>query len=165
MAGTAFFLLSSLSVGATEVTDGLLKRILPHGADASRFTCTIDNSRPGSDWFTVKSDGNQITIKGPNNVSLAAGINWYLNKAGIDISWNAPTATLPAALPKVDEETHTSKVNYRYYLNFCTHSYTMAFWDWNRWQQEIDWMALHGINLPLTTEGMECVWRKVLMDS
>lgn len=165
MAGTAFFLLSSLSVGAIEVTDGLLKRILPHGTDASHFTCTIDNSRPGSDWFTVKSDGNQITIKGPNNVSLAAGINWYLNKAGIDISWNAPTATLPAALPKVDEETHTSKVNYRYYLNFCTHSYTMAFWDWNRWQQEIDWMALHGINLPLITEGMECVWRKVLMDS
>ncbi len=164
MAGTAVFLLSTLSVGATEVTDGLLRRVLPHGSDASRFSCVIDSSHGDKDWFTVSCDGAKVSVKGPNNVSLAAGINWFLNKAGIDISWNMPTAQLPAALPVVAEETHTSKVDYRYYLNFCTHSYTMAFWDWTRWQQEIDWMALHGINLPLITEGMECVWRKVLMD-
>lgn len=164
LTGTALLLLSSLSVGATRVTDGLLKRILPHGKDASRFSCVLDSSRGGHDWFTVSCDGQTVSVKGPDNVSLAAGINWFLNKAGIDISWNSPTAQLPSSLPLVREETHTSKVRYRYYLNFCTHSYTMAFWDWARWQQEIDWMALHGINLPLITEGMECVWRKVLMD-
>lgn len=164
MAGTAAFCLSSLPVGATEVTDGLLKRILPHGKDASRFTCVIDGSHSGKDWFAISCDGQTVSIKGPNNVSLAAGINWFLNKVGIDISWNMSKAKLPTSLPIVSEETHTSTVDYRYYLNFCTHSYTMAFWDWSRWQQEIDWMALHGINLPLITEGMECVWRKVLMD-
>jgi len=160
------FLLSATTSNANVVTDSLLHRILPYGDDAQRFECITetDQTKTG-DWFTVRCDGSKITVKGPNNVSLATGINWYLNKAGIDISWNAPTATLPATLPKVDSETHRSKVDYRYYLNFCTHSYTMAFWDWNRWQQEIDWMALHGINLPLITEGMECVWRKVLTDA
>ncbi len=39
----------------------------------------------------------------------------------------------------------------------------MAFWDWNRWQKEIDWMALHGINMPLAAVGTECVWRNMLL--
>lgn len=38
----------------------------------------------------------------------------------------------------------------------------MAFWDWDRWQQELDWMALRGINAPLITEGFECVWADLL---
>ena len=29
----------------------------------------------------------------------------------------------------------------------------MAFWNWSRWEQELDWMALHGINLPLGFTG------------
>ena len=47
-------------------------------------------------------------------------------------------------------------------FNYCTYSYTMAFWDWARWEKEIDWMALHGINLPLAAVGQECVWRNML---
>ena len=39
----------------------------------------------------------------------------------------------------------------------------MAFWDWARWEQEIDWMALHGVNLPLAIVGEECVWRNMLL--
>ena len=31
-----------------------------------------------------------------------------------------------------------------------TSSYTFARWDWKRWDKEIDWMALQGINLPPT---------------
>ena len=39
----------------------------------------------------------------------------------------------------------------------------MAFWDWKRWEEELDWMALHGINLPLAAVGHECVWRNLLL--
>lgn len=37
----------------------------------------------------------------------------------------------------------------------------MAFWQWDRWEQEIDWMALHGINLPLAFVGQEAIFQKV----
>jgi alpha-N-acetylglucosaminidase len=37
----------------------------------------------------------------------------------------------------------------------------MAWWDWERWQQEIDWMALNGINMPLALTGEEAIWRDV----
>ena len=36
---------------------------------------------------------------------------------------------------------------------------------WARWEQEIDWMALHGINMPLALVGYEAilarVWQKM----
>ena len=37
-----------------------------------------------------------------------------------------------------------------------------GFLDWERWEKEIDWMALHGINLPLAVVGQECVWKNML---
>ncbi|MBR3859226.1 MAG: alpha-N-acetylglucosaminidase, partial [Bacteroidaceae bacterium] len=60
-------------------------------------------------------------------------------------------------------ETHTSDAKYRYYLNTCTFGYSMTSWTWTRWQQEIDWMALHGINMPLQLVGLEEVWRTFLI--
>ena len=40
----------------------------------------------------------------------------------------------------------------------------MAFWDWSRWEAEIDWMALHGVNLPLALAGQEFIWTKVYQE-
>ncbi|MBO7301728.1 MAG: hypothetical protein J6U58_03365, partial [Bacteroidaceae bacterium] len=40
----------------------------------------------------------------------------------------------------------------------------MAFWTWDRWQKEIDWMALHGINAPLNLVGLDVVTRKFLKE-
>lgn len=38
---------------------------------------------------------------------------------------------------------------------------SFAWWDWKRWEKEIDWMALQGINLPLAFTGQEAIWQKV----
>ena len=48
----------------------------------------------------------------------------------------------------------------RYYQNVCTVSYSMVWWDFSRWEREIDWMAMNGINLPLSFTGQEAVWQK-----
>lgn len=32
------------------------------------------------------------------------------------------------------------------------------FWDWPRWERELDWLALQGVNLPLAFVGQEAVW-------
>jgi alpha-N-acetylglucosaminidase len=34
----------------------------------------------------------------------------------------------------------------------------MSWWDWPRWEKEVDWMALHGINMPLALTGEEYTW-------
>jgi alpha-N-acetylglucosaminidase len=40
----------------------------------------------------------------------------------------------------------------------------MSWWNWDRWQKEIDWMALHGINMPLAITGEEYTWYLVYKD-
>lgn len=42
-------------------------------------------------------------------------------------------------------------------------SYTTAFWDWKRWQQEIDFLALNGFTHALVTAGLEKTWEDFLI--
>ena len=143
--------------------EGLLQRILLQEDDATRFSWQIMPSDEQTDFFTLSSDGKQIFIEGNSRLSIASGIGWFLQHyAGQNPSWSNMKVVLPSVLPTIPKEKHQARANLRYYLNFCTHSYTMAFWDWTRWQQEIDLMALHGINLPLITTGFTSVWDRVL---
>jgi alpha-N-acetylglucosaminidase len=38
---------------------------------------------------------------------------------------------------------------------------SFVWWDWERWEKEVDWMALQGVNLPLAFTGQEAIWQKV----
>ena len=140
--------------------DGLLERICP----GSSHKFIIQLQKGGNDFFELDQKGNKVVIRGNNYVNIATGLNWYLKYyAGIHLSWNGMTAQLPENLPKVSTPVRKeTNLSLRYDFNYCTYSYTMAFWDWNRWEKEIDWMALHGINLPLAVVGQECVWKNML---
>ena len=148
------------------------------GADvADRFKFVLDpsvNSKQGA--FVLGSADGKILVKGTTISAITTGLGWYLNHiAHINIAWNslnektvavknenAPYADLSNLPLPTKEETHVSDAKYRYYLNTCTFGYSMTSWTWTRWQQEIDWMALHGINMPLQLVGLEEVWRKFL---
>ena len=116
------------------------------------------------DYFEIASEGDKVLITGNSEISLATGLNWYLKYvAGIHLTWNNPTQKLPATLPLPKETIRKeTSMRDRYYLNYCTYSYSTAFWDWERWEQELDWMAMHGINMPLSITGMEVVWYNLL---
>lgn len=124
----------------------------------------LEKVKSDKDFFELESKGNKIVVRGNTYVNLAAGVRWYLKYyVHANISWNSMEITLPAVLPLVPEkERHETDMSLRYDLNYCTYSYSMAFWDWERWEREIDWMALHGINMPLAITGTECVWFNVL---
>ena len=147
-------------VKAASPIQGLLERI---DKGASR-KFVIEQVKSPTDFFVIDQKGDKVVIRGNNYVSIATGVNWYLKYyAGIQLSWNGMTAQLPAVLPAVPQkERHETDLKYRYDFNYCTYSYTMAFWDWDRWEKEIDWMALHGINLPLAVVGADVVWYNVL---
>ena len=140
--------------------NGLLERI-DSGA-SKKFIIQVKKGQ--SDFFELDQKGDKVVIRGNNYVNIATGLNWYLKYyAGIHLSWNGMTAELPESLPKVSTPVRKeTNLSLRYDFNYCTYSYTMAFWDWERWEKEIDWMALHGINLPLAVVGQECVWKNML---
>ena len=150
----------SVIAHAASPVQGLLERI---DKGASR-KFVIEQVKSETDFFELDQKGNKVVVRGNNPVSIATGVNWYLKYyAGIHLSWNGMTARLPDILPPVPKkEHHETNLAHRYDFNYCTFSYTMAFWDWERWEQEIDWMALHGINLPLAMVGIDVVWYNML---
>lgn len=152
-----------------EAIAGLLDRIGGKGA-SDKFVTVIDSSLTGAngeDAFVITSQDGKPCIKGNSVLSVATGINWYLNHyAHINLTWNNLTTDLTTvSLPvPAAEEKRTSSAAYRYDFNTCTFSYSMAFWTWDRWQKEIDWMALHGINAPLNLVGLDVVTRNFLRE-
>ena len=154
--------LASINIQASPVTH-LLERI-DKGASKKFKTELVKSDK---DFFEIDQakSSTPIIIRGNSWVNIAVGINWYLKYyAGINLTWNNMSAKLPAKLPKVaKKERHETNLTLRYDFNYCTFSYSMAFWDWNRWQKEIDWMALHGVNMPLAAVGEECIWRNMLL--
>ena len=154
--------LASINIQASPITH-LLERI-DKGASKKFKTELVKSDK---DFFEIDQakSSTPIIIRGNSWVNIAVGINWYLKYyAGINLTWNNMSAKLPAKLPEVaKKERHETNLTLRYDFNYCTFSYSMAFWDWNRWQKEIDWMALHGVNMPLAAVGEECVWRNMLL--
>lgn len=157
---TSFFILSlatyaQLNVAASKT---LLQRIVP--AHASQFSIEQIKSTNGKDVFEIESRNNKIALKGNNGIAIASALYYYLNNyCHAQITWNGTNLKLPKILPKVSNKIHKeTPYQYRYYLNYCTFNYSMSWWNWKRWEKEIDWMALHGINMPLAITGEEYTW-------
>lgn len=133
-------------------------------AAAADFAVEIIDAENGRDVFEVRDGGDRIFLRGNNAVSVASALNWYLKYyCHCQVSWNSDNLELPEKLPRVRRDVRRrSPFRYRACLNYCTFSYSMPWWDWERWEREIDWMALHGVNLPLALTGLEAVWQATL---
>jgi len=114
-----------------------------------------------ADWFEIETTNNVVKIKGSNNTAICyAAYNFLRDIGAALVSWEGNRVALPKVWPKYSKKGNTP-FEYREYLNACTFGYTTPWWDWKRWEQEIDWMALHGINLPTAMEGQEAVWQEL----
>jgi alpha-N-acetylglucosaminidase len=104
---------------------------------------------------------------GTGVLSAAGAVNHYCRTSGLcSTSWGQTTKpSLPRPLPPVLDEvgggvaTRQRWLPHSYNMNFCTHSYTMAWWGWEEWERELDWMALHVVTMPLIALGREVVFR------
>ncbi len=136
----------------------LVRRILP--AHASQVQLEPISNVDGKDVFEIEGRNGKIVLRGNNGVSIASALYYYLNEyCHAQITWNGTNLNLPAVFPKPPAKVHkNSPYEYRYYMNYCTFNYSMSWWDWSRWEKEIDWMALHGINMPLAITGEEYTW-------
>lgn len=121
------------------------------------------DSNDKMDVFELESADNKIIISGNTGVAQASGLNYYLEQfCNIQLSVNNFSFRLPDSLPMIKGKIRKeSKYEYRYIFNYCTFGYTMPWWDWNRWEKMIDYMALKGVNMPLSIIAQEVVWKEV----
>lgn len=159
------FLLPVIAHAARDkATEALLERVAPGSKGRISFELRPSHDKE-NDFFEISMKAGRPHIAGNNSVSVATGLNWYLKHfCGINLTWNQMQTRLPEVLPEVNEPVRKeTDLTMRYDFNYCTFSYSMPFWDWTRWEKEIDWMALHGINMPLAIVGMESAWRNMLL--
>ncbi len=140
---------------------GVLERTI--GARAKDFTLQFIRPNTALDTFEIEAKNGKVTVKGTSGVAVCRGAYEYLkSKCHVMVSWEGSNASnLPKTFPDQAPRWGWCPVTYRHYYNICTFGYTTAFWDWKRWRREIDWMALHGINMPLAMTGQDKVWQTV----
>lgn len=138
----------------------LLKRTVKEKAPS--FKLELIRREGEKDVFELSAAGGKVTIKGSGALALSRGLYHYLRHGcNSQITWSGEHLALPQRLPDFPRTRVVSPYIYRQYFNVCTFGYTTVWWDWKRWEKEIDWMALHGISMPLAMTGEEAVWRNV----
>lgn len=142
---------------------GLIERVTPGYSE--QFELQLIEKDGDSDVYEIEKGNGKIILRGNNAVSLATAYNQYLKyTCKVHMSWLGDQMNLPEKLP-MPETFVRNRINgkYRVYMNYCTFSYSAAWWDWKRWERELDYMAMNSINTPLSVVGLEAVWYNTLL--
>lgn len=157
-------LLSFSSVFATfaKKTDGALE-VLQRVSRQTSIPVNLElKKNAGNMYYEYSVVDGILHLKGSDNVALCRGFYDYVKTHGLGMySWSGNNIELPSELPVTSPVKVVSPFQNHYYFNVCTYGYSMPYWDWARWEQEIDWMALHGINMPLALVGYEAILARV----
>ena len=136
---------------------GVVQRVLAQRS--AQIDLGAIEARDGRERFRISSANARIKVEGSSTSALLFGVNWYLKYvAQLQVSTNGnrlgSARTLPLPDATIEQE---ATYPYRYALNQNTDGYTMPYWDWPRWQKEIDLYALSGINAMIVERGMDTV--------
>ncbi len=135
------------------------------GMKASSFQFEKIPSENGHDVYEVIALGGKVQVKGSGTIAMTRGAYDYMRKAcNVQYTWSSQQINLPKDLPDLNIPRTVSPYKMRQYYNVCTYGYSTAFWHFEDWEKELDWMALHGINMPLAMGGQEAIWQKVYKD-
>jgi len=105
-------------------------------------------------------------VEATSNGAALFGVNWYLKYvAHMQISPNGDQirteGKLPAPSKKIEKE---SPYAFRYALNENTDGYSTPYWNWPRWEREIDLLAASGTNAVLVERGTDVVLYQTFRD-
>lgn len=145
-----------------EIITGFLKRNLPEFVEC--FNVKIKDS--DKDYFSVTADNGIVSVSANCYISAFHGIYCYLKKyCRVQLSWCGNRSINIDKLVMFNGEYKKEiKQKYRVYMNYCTLDYSMCWWDFSRWEKEIDFMAMNGINMPLAVIGSEAVLYETLIE-
>ena len=153
---------SSVFTAFARKTDSALE-VLQRASRQASIPVNLElKKNAGNMYYEYSVVDGILHLKGSDNVALCRGFYDYVKTHGLGMySWSGNNIELPSELPVTSPVKVVSPFQNHYYFNVCTYGYSMPYWDWARWEQEIDWMALHGINMPLALVGYEAILARV----
>ena len=117
------------------------------------------------DRFEYSVRKGELRISGSSRVALCRGFYDYITRNGYGVAtWSCNRLDLPDVLPDCDGYSAVSPFEHRLYYNVCTNGYSTPYWGWREWEREIDWMALHGFDMPLAPVAGEAIFARVWRD-
>ncbi len=127
---------------------------------------TVMDKQGGCDQYALHSDGQVLHVSGSSSVALCKGFYDYILDNGYGVaSWSGSRLDFPDKIAVCREEKVVSPFEHHLFFNVCTYGYTTPFWSWDRWEEEIDWLALHGFDMPLAPVAGEAIlartWSKM----
>lgn len=104
-----------------------------------------------------RAAGGRLTLRATDPVAASVALGRYARThLGTRLTWSRPRVN-EGHFPDAPRTAVSSPHAVRYYLNVVTFGYSTPFWGWDRWEREIDWMALHGVTHPLVLVAHEAV--------
>lgn len=152
----------SKDIGEIRAARALIERVTPNYS--KQFVLQMIPS-DGCDTFGWGRQNGKVLLQGNSTIALTVAYYNYLKTyCQVNMSWCGDHIDLPSKLP-LPKTLFNGKINarWRVYLNYCSFSYSATWWDWKRWQREIDFMAMNGINMPLSIVGLEGAWYYALL--
>jgi alpha-N-acetylglucosaminidase len=157
---------STRAESPTAPAQAVLQRLMPNLAPQFQLALI---PKPGrKDYFRITGIQGHIRVEAATQPTLLYGVNWYLKfVAHLQISPNgsqlgAPNLTLPAPDAPIEKP---ALYPWRYALNENVDGYSAPYWDQQRWQHEIDILALSGTNAILIERGMDLVLYPTFRDA
>ncbi len=155
---------SAAAQSPTAPAEAVLHRLMPRLAP--QFHLTLHPSQP--DAFHITGTPGNIHVDASTLPTLLYGVNWYLKYvAHLQVSTNGlqlgpAHLTLPAPPSPI---TQPALYKIRYALNENADGYTAPYWSNDRWQHEIDILALSGTNAILIERGADLVLYQTFRDA
>ncbi len=142
--------------------NGIVTRLLGEKY-VSWFEFEVEPNNPegtDNDYYKIEDKDGKIKITGTDGTCIAAGLNWYLKYyCKVHIAQQTSYVKMPEKAPAVGEAVFMdTELKVRYAYNYCTLSYSMAFFGYDDWRRELDWLMLNGINLVLDITATEALW-------
>jgi hypothetical protein len=124
------------------------------------------NAANDNDYFELSDRGGKVHIAGNKGISITTGLNYYYkNYLNVHVSEQTMQVNMPSQIVSIGETVRKeTEYKIRYAFNYCTLSYSFAFFGMDDWQRENDWLALNGVNVVLDLAGQEATWVKFLMN-
>ena len=152
------------AAGSVEAARATLDRVLgPENARKVRLTLRPDPNGP--DKYTYQAGHGLLDVEATSAVALCRGVYDYLRAHRLGtVGWAGPRLRLPPVWPDAPPTKGASPFRIRHCYNVVTFGYTTPYWDWTRWEQELDWLAMHGCNMAMDPVAAEAVSTQVWRD-
>ncbi len=148
----------------------LLDRLIP--GSSSHFDLRLAGNAAQPCFSLSDATDGRVAVSAPDLSTLSAGVGFYLReRCNMTIGWtrgggnsgvHVPEQGWPTLANSGGAATRCRHADWLYFMNVCTHSYSLVWYGWPEWEQLLDWMALSGINNFLAMTGQEEVAYRAL---